>query len=68
MGQFSKNMGEEATDLGAITDVIEKPKSFAGHGRRSSLVLNLQDARRPMHNILLHDGSVSLDKAEAKEL
>ena len=29
LGEFSKNMGEEATDLGAITDIIDKPKASA---------------------------------------
>ena len=57
LGFFKKDMGEEKTDLHQITDIIEKPKSFTGHSRRSSLVLNLQDARRPMHNILMHDNS-----------
>ena len=51
-------MGEEQTDLNALTDIIDRPKSFNAHARRSSLVLNLQDARRPMHNVLLYDESV----------
>lgn len=52
-------MGEEATDLSGISDVIEKPKASASHGRRGSLLsLNLADAKRPMHNILLHGGSM----------
>lgn len=64
LGQFSKNMGEEATDLGEITDIIEKPKTHIAHSRRSSLVLNLQDARRPMHNILMHDNSMSIEESK----
>lgn len=48
-------MGEEASDLAQISDMIDKPKSFTGNSRRSSLVLNLKDARRPMHNIVIVD-------------
>ena len=63
LGEFVKNMGEEETDLAGLSEVIEKPKpSVAAHGRRGSLLsLHLADARSPMHNILLHEGSQSMD-------
>lgn len=55
LGIFEKNMGEESNDLAQISEMIEKPKSFNASARRSSLVLNLQEARRPMHNIIIAD-------------